>query len=345
VGLQTSTSATERESVAVQVEEQPSLDRVPGVFEVAALDLGGAAPVAQAGIIRRRRRAETINFVPCAVLKTTHGHVYAVAVSPTGQYVASAGGDNHVCVWSPDGVLVHRLRIEESGINALTFSADGSMLAAGGDEGVVHLWLLPKGDEAARVRHAKMYGHTAWISGVSFSKDGRFVATSSFDGTARIWSLEQGKAIQTLSGHQGPVSDICCSPGRTVTVGHDGTVRIWNSQWMQIDLVDGFDGLNSVATDGVTTAWCAANGEVFRDSAGHPRPLLRHRGAARSVAIGTDGVIATAGEDGMVRLYERDGSQPQQSLRTGSPCWSVDLYGKYLAVGCDDGSVHVYRIA
>jgi len=340
-----STSALERmEQIGDPKHPAPNGVRsVPGVFEVAPDNFAEVTSAPAAGILRRKRKTTVATFVPVAVLKTAHQHVYAVAVSADGTYVATAGGDNHVCVWGVDGGLVHRLRVEHPGINAVAFSPDGSVLAAGGDEGIVHLWLLPTA-ESGRVRHAQMVGHTAWVTGVDFTADGRYVLSSSYDGTARIWNLERGESVHVLNGHQGPVADISTSPVRTITLGHDGTVRVWNSQWIQVDIFDGFDTLISGGTNGEITAWCAANGHVFRDSEGHPKPMLSHRGQARGIAVGEDGTIVSVGEDARVMIYNRDSAEPHQSLRTGSACWSVDLRGKHLAVGCDDGGVHVFRI-
>jgi len=88
----------------------------------------------------------------------------------------------------------------------------------------------------------------------------------------------------------------------------------------------------------------AANGETFATHGDHPSPLLRHRGEARAVAIRDDGVVVTAGADAQVMLYERDATEPFQSVRAGTPIWCVDVDDRGLVAGGDDGRVHVFRL-
>ncbi|MEZ4460320.1 MAG: WD40 repeat domain-containing protein [bacterium] len=334
-GLHFSTSALE------QLEADAVALKGPGVFDVAAATLVPPSPP-QTGIIRRKKKSEQLVYELAATIRTTHQHVYAVSLSADNALLATAGGDDHVCVWRTDGSLVHRFKVADAGVNSLKFSSDGSMLAAGGDTGVLHLWLLAGG--TGSIRHAQLTGHRSIVSGVAFTSDSRYVVSSSFDGTARIWSLERGESLHTLEGHEGPVTAVSCSPGRTITVGHDGTVRVWNGQWMQVDLFDGFDALNAGSTIGVMTVWGAANGEVFRDDGGYPRPLLPHRGQVRSVVVAPNGTIATTGDDQRVMIYSRESGEPAQSLKLPSGCWSLDVVGTHIAAGCDDGAVYLYRM-
>lgn len=71
--------------------------------------------------------------------------VNSLALRPTGDYLASAGRDGRILLWSPgaDGCLRKvgepPLR-HQGGINSLSFSGDGALLASGGDDRSVILW-------------------------------------------------------------------------------------------------------------------------------------------------------------------------------------------------------------
>lgn len=71
--------------------------------------------------------------------------------------------------------------------------------------------------------------HKDLVMQARFSPDGKTIATASFDKTAKLWSSD-GKLIQTLLGHTGPVVDVSFSPdGKTIaSASENGTVKLWN---------------------------------------------------------------------------------------------------------------------
>ncbi|QED28970.1 hypothetical protein FRD01_17340 [Microvenator marinus] len=327
-------------------EMAEELREPPKVFDVQAAELFSkrpSKPSAQAsGIIRRRKRHETLSFVEKFKIRTPHEWVYAVAIHPDGDSFASCGGDNSVCIWSSTGALKQKLRVDSTGLNALGFSPDGTMLAAAGDEGVVHLWLLSQANGG--VRHAKLEGHTSWVTDLVFSADSRILLSSSYDGVVRVWNLESGTTLNIYQGHQGPVAGLAHFAGKTLTAGHDGTVRVWNEQGLQIDIFDGFDMVLDCAMSPTTMAWSVANGETYIATDGQARPLLRHRGQARAMCLREDGTLLSAGEDGFVMVYDKGASEPHQSFRLNTAIWSITAHKSYLLVGADDGAIHVYGV-
>ncbi len=69
--------------------------------------------------------------------------------------------------------------------SAITFNADGSLIASGGSDGSVRIWETMTGT----VSH-ELTPHEDWISDITFNPNGIILAVASRDGLIRLWSLE-----------------------------------------------------------------------------------------------------------------------------------------------------------
>ncbi|KAJ1451130.1 WD40-repeat-containing domain protein [Pelagophyceae sp. CCMP2097] len=96
---------------------------------------------------------------------------------------------------------------DKDSLNGVALS--GGMVATGGDDGVLRLWLLP--EPGARVegtlwtatRLFVCKGHEAAITSVDFVKGGHLVCSSSKDGSCRVWSAASGVELCVLPTARG----------------------------------------------------------------------------------------------------------------------------------------------
>ena len=163
--------------------------------------------------------------------------VRAVAFTPDGHSVLSAGYDKTIRVWEiATGRELHCLRGHESHVNALAVTPDGRYAISGAgdyDGGQLHdptirMWELETGS-MVRV----FEGHSGLIDGISVSPDGKLMTSISWDTSLRIWNLSSGEQMQTWRAPRGIFNAVSFSPnGKNLLTGSaysaEGAVQLWD---------------------------------------------------------------------------------------------------------------------
>jgi RNA polymerase sigma factor (sigma-70 family) len=163
------------------------------------------------------------------VVATLSGHggsIYAVAVAPDGQTLATGSSDKSARLWDWQGKPKGMLAGHADGILAVAFLPHSQLLATGGRDRTVRLW-----DWLARMERTTLRGHTDWVTALAVSPDGKLLVSGSKDKTIKLWDLEpEPRERLTLEGHTAAVLCVAISPdGRTLATGsEDGAVKLWD---------------------------------------------------------------------------------------------------------------------
>jgi WD40 repeat protein len=169
----------------------------------------------------------------------TKSPVNAFAYSPDGGTIVTGLFDNTVVTWNTaDGtmlkeyegrkkVISDKNRAKER-VSAVAFSGDGSLLAAGSDEGYVNVWNTSDGSLVQTFT-----SHNVGVTRVFFSGDGTAVFSSSLDGTVRLTQLSDGQLVRAFGGVS--VRDAALSKDGKILAtvnldfyGNPGNLLLWN---------------------------------------------------------------------------------------------------------------------
>jgi WD40 repeat protein len=279
--------------------------------------------------------------------------ITALALSPDGTRVASAGEDSKVRLLNVGtGRSLLTISGHHAAVTGIAFSTDGKRLLSASRDTEVRSWdattgklsqvlraheqpirtvaaspdggFLASAGEETRIMlwDAKLgklskilNGHADFVNGLAFSPDGKLLASGSADARILLWDTVTGRLLHTLRGHSGAVNSIAFSSkaGLLASGGADSKIRIWN----------------------------VATGQQVQ-------VLQGHQGSVRAVAFSPDGqLLASAGEDTRILIWNISTGKLSKTL-PGAAVINTLIFsrdGKSLLNGGEDNQITDWDVA
>ncbi|WP_280684912.1 NB-ARC domain-containing protein [Kitasatospora sp. MAA19] len=188
-------------------------------------------------------------------------------VAPEALAEAASLGATFTAGWLRRGAAVQSKDSGHVGA-VVSVSTEARIVASGGEDGAVRLW-----DLGSRRLLRTFHAHTGWVFATALSPDGAIVASAGDDGLIRLWRTDSGAPVGVLAGHSRRIRSLAFTADRQLLVSgaEDGAVCVWDAERLLL--------VRRMQTTG-TPVWSVA------------------------VSSGSEPVVAVAGEDEFVRLFD-----------------------------------------
>lgn len=344
--------ARSRELAAIAVEKlatdpDPQLGMLLAAEAVKVTTRAGDPTVLAAEDILRRAIFQQITRV---TLRGDQGDLRAVAYSPDGHRLVTAGGDGTAKVWDQErGTVILTVRGDVFPIALVAFSPDGQEFATWSTGGVVRVWDSNSGQELNNITMFRARN----VSSLAFTAKG-YLAAANRDGWIGLWDLLDKRGLPKWSQRLTGTSPVLSNDGRWLALADvDGTVAVWNISERKMNRALKFcciryplyemklspDAMKlaTVSADGTTTLWDLATGQMIR--------TIPAKGAAE--AFSPDGKRFAVDDSLAVKVYDVATGRQLLSLRghqgsITSMAFSPD--GLRLATASDDRTTIVWEV-
>jgi len=286
--------------------------------------------------------------------------VTAVAFSPDGQLLATAGY-HEVILWNPqNGQLVRRLTDVAQQTYGIDFSPDGEeIVIASGTPAQVGETSVMRVSDGTQMR--TLLTSSGVMYSAQYSKDGQWIATAGEDKLVHVFGAKDGSQRFKLADHYLTVMDVAWSPNGKwlASVSLDKNVKVFDTTTglqvtnFQKASESNFEGMAygvDFSPDGEKVISCgnhrhvriskADDGKLVREIGGFDASVMR-------VRVSKSGAVYSSAANHHVRVHNLEDGKLIRSFE-GHRDWvyGLDVHEAtgLLATGSHDGEVRIWNV-
>ncbi|AOA62879.1 90S pre-ribosomal component [Komagataella phaffii] len=262
--------------------------------------------------------------------------INALTYSPDGSRVVTAADDGKIKIWDVlSGFCLATFEEHSSAVTSVRFAKRGQVLFSSSLDGTVRAWDL------IRFRNFRTFTAPERVQFGCLAVDpsGEVVCAGSLDDfQIHVWSVQTGALLDSLAGHEGPVS--CLSFGQEgeaattlASASWDKTIRVWNifGRSQQVEPFEVYSEVLAIdmRPDGKEVAVSTLNGQIL----------------FWNVESGNQTNFIDAKRDIQVGRYSDDRFEAKNSKR--GKCFSTISYsfdGLSLIAAGDNNSICLYDV-
>jgi hypothetical protein len=285
------------------------------------------------------------------------GAVFDVAFSPNGEILAT-GEDQVIHFWdaavdqrkTPRGLLASAKM--DGAAQAIAFSRDGALFAAGASSGMAVVVTVPNGSVRFPVPATQP---SDAITAISFGSDGNTMAVGDSSGRVSLWKLDATAPFLSFKQLGGAISALTFSPDgqRLTAAAQDGTIAIWLLATSGLTLLkspEAFVDYVAFRPDGIELLSASRLGGIhlWRTQGGPEIPLKQSARGVTAAALSFDGVVlATSHVDHTLVIRNAVTLAPRLTIARQADAvtrLALNRQGNRLAEANQLGQVRVYEL-
>ncbi len=234
-----------------------------------------------------------------------------------------------------------KARLSHNQVTALTFSPDGTKIAAGGEG---RIWIYARDTGA---QFAMLPGHTARVRALAFAPDNRRLASGCDDNTLWLWDTDTAREISLLAGHTAMVDAIAVAPDGMPMPAWAEVLPTFTTSPGRIRALafapanSAQDILASGNTDGKIRLWDLDTGHAIHT-------LAAHDGLVLALDFSADGNhLASGSSDTTVRLWDIENGELLATLISHTDSAHAVAFSQdraYLASGGKDRQIRIWEL-
>ncbi|PGH15865.1 hypothetical protein AJ80_05396 [Polytolypa hystricis UAMH7299] len=241
------------------------------------------------------------------------GDILAVAASPSGQFVATAGADRRLIIWDAEKLVpLKAFTHHRDAVSGLSFTkrissmSSGEQLFSSSFDRTIKTWSLSPG---AHAYVETLFGHQDHVVSVASMATDQCVSVGARDRTARLWKVVDESQLVFRGGSSKGRSYVentidCVTvlpPAHFVTGSDNGTISLWSvhkkKPLFSIPLAHGVDPLPSAEDQS-----SEQDPVVAESNLRYTRPTARWITALATLP-GTD-ILLSGSWDGWIRAWK-----------------------------------------